>query len=228
MAKYNPLQLQQITNALKRSNQRIAQLGKTYGQQSSIYKQEAGKFLKGAYAPYMTKSSSGNIKFDIRAINKLVRSQGDSSQVQRMLAEMGGIKFNYNVKEVNGKEVRTIGDIKDLKGGGISTLSKIDKRTEKKLERMGEDPADYTRAELRKIAEELAEFSESFQTAYNEYIAKYGEEEALKDPTIKMLYGENRDKRLTKEQFEAIKNKMEEMNAIARGDALAFENDNKG
>ncbi len=226
MAYYNPVQTTQITSALKRSNQRIAQIAKTYGKNSSIYKQEAGKFLKGAYKSFIGTSKSGNIKFDIRAINKFIRSQGDTSQVQRMLAEMGGIKFKYDVKEVNGKQVRIIGDVKELKGGGISTLTKIDKRTEKKLERMGEDPATYTKAELRKVAEELAQFSESFQTAYNEYIAKFGEEKASIDPDIKLLYGTNRTKRLTKEQFETIKEKMEILVAEAKQEALEFEKDN--
>lgn len=214
MAKYNQLQTTQITNAIKRANQRIAQLSKTYGRDSSVYKQEAGKFLKGAYKPYMSTSSSGNIKFDIRAINKLVRSQGDTSQVQRMLAEIGGIKFDSE------------GDLKQVKGGGISTVSELTKRTEKKLERWGEDPGDYSKKDLQKLTETLAEFSENFQTAYNEYIANYGESEARKDTTIQTLYGDFRNKRLTYRELEAIKQRMDAMNEAARNEALEFENDN--
>ena len=214
MAKYNQLQTTQISNALKRANQRIAQISKTYGRNSSVYKQEAGKFLKGSYKPYISTSKSGNIKFDIREINKLIRSQGDTSQVQRMLADIAGIKFD--------KE----GDIKEIKGGGVPAVSELTKRTEKKLERWGEDPGEYTKKELQKITETLAEFSENFQTAYNEYISKYGEAEARKDTTIQTLYGDFRNKRLTYQKLENIKARMEEMNAAARDEALQFEKDN--
>lgn len=214
MAKYNQLQTTQITSAIKRANQRIAQLSKTYGRNSSVYKQEAGKFLKGAYKPFVGTSKSGNIKFDIREINKLIRSQGNSSQVQRMIAEIAGIKFDQE------------GDIKEIKGAGIPTVSELTKRTEKKLERWGEDPGDYSKKELQNITEQLAEFSENFQTAYNEYIANFGESEARKDTTIQTLYGEFRNKRLTYRELEQIKKRMEDANAAARSEALEFEKEN--
>lgn len=214
MAKYNQLQTTQITSAIKRANQRIAQLSKTYGQNSSVYKQEAGKFLKGAYKPFVGTSKSGNIKFDIREINKLIRSQGNTSQVQRMIAEIAGIKFDQE------------GDIKEIKGAGVPTVSELTKRTEKKLERWGEDPGDYSKKELQNITEQLAEFSENFQTAYNEYIANFGESEARKDTTIQTLYGEFRNKRLTYGELEQIKKRMEDANAAARSEALEFEKEN--
>lgn len=214
MAKYNQLQTTQITSAIKRANQRIAQLGKTYGRNSSIYKQEAGKFLKGAYKPFVGTSKSGNIKFDIRSINKLIRSQGNTSQVQRMIAEIAGIKFDSE------------GDMKQIKGAGVPTVSELTKRTEKKLERWGEDPGDYSKKDLQKITEQLAEFSENFQTAYNEYISKYGEAEARKDTTIQTLYGDYRNKRLTYRELESIKQRMEEMNNQAKDEALEFEKEN--
>lgn len=214
MAKYNQLQTQQITSAIKRANQRIAQLGNTYGRESSVYKQEAGKFLKGAYKPFIGTSKSGNIKFDIRSINKLIRSQGDTSQVQRMIAEITGMKFDSE------------GNPKPIKGAGVPTVTELTKRTEKKLERWGEDPGDYSKKDLQKLTEKLAEFSENFQTAYNEYIANFGESEARKDTTIQTLYGDFRNKRLTYRELEAIKQRMDEMNAKAKEEALEFEQDN--
>lgn len=214
MSRYNQLQTTQITSALKRVNQRIAQLAKTYGKTSSVYKQEAGKFLKGSYKPFIGTSKSGNIKFDIRSINKLIRDQGDTSQVQRMIAEITGIKFDAD------------GSPKQIKGAGVPTVSELNKRTEKKLERWGEDPSDYSKKELQNITEQLAEFSENFQTAYNEYIANYGESEARKDSTIQTLYGDFRNKRLTYRELEQIKRRMEEANAAASSQALQFEKDN--
>ena len=211
------LQIQQITSALKRANQRIAQLAKTYGRNSSVYKQEAGKFLKGAYSPYMGVSKSGNIKFDIRAINKLIRTQGvNSSQVTRMLAEIAGIKFDAE------------GNMKEIKGAGVPTVSELDKRTEKKLERWGEDPGEVPKKELRKITEELAQFSENFQTSYNTYFARHTEAEAREDPIISQLYGENRNHRLSYRQLENIKEEMERQIAEATNDAIKFEEENSG
>lgn len=214
MSRYNQLQTTQITSSLKRANQRIAQLAKTYGKTSSVYKQEAGKFLKGSYKPFIGTSASGNIKFDIRAINKIIRDQGDTSQVQRMIAEITGLKFDAD------------GSPKQIKGAGIPTVSELNKRTEKKLERWGEDPGDYSKKELQNITEQLAEFSENFQTAYNEYIANYGESEARKDSTIQALYGDFRNKRLTYRELEKIKKRMEEANKAASSQALQFEKDN--
>lgn len=233
MAKYNQLQTQQISSAIKRANQRINQISSTYGKNSSVYKQEVGKFLKGAYKPFVSMTSGqargrnvakakagkyqapeSHLAFNTREIMKLVRSQGDTSQVQRMLAEIAGLKFDSE------------GNLKEVKGGGIPTVSELTKRTEKKLERWGEDPGEYSKKEIQKITETLAEFSENFQTAYNEYIKTYGEEEARKDATIQQLYGDFRDRRLTYRELEAIKGRMDEMNARAQEEALEFENDN--
>lgn len=214
MSRYSQLQTTQITSALKRANQRIAQLGKTFGKTSSVYKQEAGKFQKGAYKNYVTVSSSGNIKFDIRAINKLIRSDGNPSEIDRILAEFAGIKVNPD------------GEVVPVKGGGVPTLTELEKRTKKKLERWGEDPYDYNKKQLQGITEKLAEFSENFQTSYETYMAKFGEAEARKDSTIQLLYGEYRNKRLTYRQLEEIKNKMESYIQGAASEAVAFEEDN--
>ena len=214
MSRYSQLQTAQITLALKRANQRIAQLGKTFGKTSSVYKQEAGKFQKGAYKNYVSISSSGNIKFDIRAINKLIRSDGNPSEIDRILAEFAGIKVNPD------------GEVVPVKGGGVPTLTELEKRTTKKLERWGEDPGDYNKKQLQTITEELAEFSENFQTSYETYMAKFGEAEARKDSTIQLLYGEYRNKRLTYRQLEEIKNKMDSYIANAASEAVTFEEDN--
>ena len=233
MSYYNRLQTQQISSAIKRANQRINQLAKIYGKDSSVYKQEVGKFLKGAYKPFVTmtsgkargrnvakalagtyKAPESHLAFNVREIMKLVRSQGNTSQVQRMIAEIAGMKFDAE------------GNPKQIKGAGIPTVSELTKRTEKKLERWGEDPGDYSKKELQGITEQLAQFSESFQTAYNEYIANFGESEARKDSTIKTLYGEFRNKRLTYRELEQIKQRMEEANKAATSEALQFEKDN--
>lgn len=219
------LQTAQIQSAIKRANQRIAQLGKTYGKGSSVYKQEAGKFFKGAYKDYVTMSApgvkhgrnistGGNIKFDTRSIMKLIKQEGASSKVNRLLAEIAGIKIDDE------------GNVSDVKGGGIPTVSELDRRTEKKLMRWGEDPKDVSKKEIRNITEQLAEFSENFQTSYQAYMAKYGEAEARNDSTIQQLYGDFRNKRLTYRQLEEIKNKMDQRISEAKSEALNFESEN--
>lgn len=234
MARYNQLQTTQISSALKRANQRISLLGKTYGRESSVYKQEAGKFLKGAFKDYIRftdpttprgrnvkKAAAGtwkpkeqNIAFDIRAIMKLVREEGSSSKVNRILSEITGIRFDEE------------GNVKEIRGAGIPTLKQLEKRTTKKLERWGEDPGDYSKKELQGITEQLAEFSENFQTSYEIFFAKFGEAEARKDSTIQLLYGEYRNHRLSYRQLEQIKNRMDEYIEGANKEALAFEEDN--
>lgn len=216
MSRYNQLQTAQITSALKRANQRIVQLGKTYGQQSHIFKQEAGKYLKGAYKNYVTFSKSGNIKFDIRAINKLIRSDANPSEVDRVLAEFAGIK------------VRPDGEIVEVKGGGVPTTKEVDKRITKRLERLGEDWTQMDKQEIRGRGEMMYEFQENFQTTYETYIAKFGEAEASKDSTIRVLYGEYRGskKRLTYDELYSVKEKMQSYINEAANEALTFEEDN--
>lgn len=217
MSRYNQLQTAQITSALKRANQRIVQLGKTYKPQSHIFKQEAGKFLKGAYSKYVTYSKSGNIKFDIRAINKLIRSDANPSEVDRVLAEFAGIK------------VRPDGEIVEIKGGGVPTTTEVDKRITKRLERLGEDWTQMSKQEIRGRGEMMYEFQENFQTTYETYIAKFGEAEARKDSTIQVLYGEfrgSKKKQLTYDELYRVKEKMQSYINEAASEALTFEEDN--
>ena len=225
----------QIRSALKRSNQRIAQIGKTYGTNSSVYKQEAGKFLKGAFAGYTTTSQGGkewyrkdpntgekklyavakggNIKFDIKKIMKDLKKEGASPKMKTLLAEIAGIRlYQEPIKDAQGnitgyeKEIK----LRTLPKTGVSTLTQIRKRTEKKLERMGIDPGDYSNKEIDVETERLAEFSENFQTTYDAYMSQFGQEEAEKDNDIKMLYGKNRERRLTRDEFIKIKDKMDQ------------------
>lgn len=228
------LQIQQIASALKRANQRIVQLRKTYGAHSSVYKQEVGKFLKASYSPYIRvtnlntrqstktfsvtkdswKPNEQRVAFDIRAVKKLVKTHGiDSTEVTRMLADMAGIKFDAE------------GNMKEIKGAGVPTVSDLDRRARKKLERLGEDPFEKSPKELRKITEELAQFSESFQTAYNDYKSKHTEDEMRKDPIISKLYSENREHRLTYASLEKIRDAMMGLREEATDGALKFEED---
>ena len=249
MPKYqlSPQQIQEISSAIKRANQRMSQIGKTYGYNSSVYKQEVGKFEKGAFSQFTRKTAAkargrnvakaakgeykppeSHLAFDTKAIMKLVREEGATSRVNTILSELAGVKITGNFTEANELGVDLKLDLKEVKGGGVPTLTKLDKRTEKKLESWGEDPGDYSKKELRSLTERLAEFSENFQTSYNNYIAKFGEESARQDPVVKVMYGEFRGgKRLTYSELGAIKERMDEMIGEAKSQALSFEADNQ-
>ena len=228
-------------------NQRMSQIGKTYGYESSVYKQEVGKFEKGAFSQFTRKTAAkargrnvakaaegkykppeSHLAFDTKSIMKLVREEGATSRVNTILSELAGVKITGNFTEANEPGVELKLNIKELKGGGVPTISKLDKRTEKKLERWGEDPGDYSKKDLRALTEKLAQFSENFQSSYDDYIAKFGEDSARKDPIIKVMYGEFRGgKRLTYSELGAIKERMDEMVGEAKSQALSFEADNQ-
>lgn len=220
----NPTLTPYIQSALKRSNQRMATLIKTFGENSPVVKHEIGKFKKGGYSDWLSKSvggkkhgrsisAGGNVKFDVRSINKAIRSGSVSrSEINRFLADAAGIIIDPD------------GSVRELKGGGIQTPAKVLRKTEKKLMSMGEDPSELSKKELIDITEQLAEFSESFDTTYDAFKNKIGIEEGKTDPTIGQLWGE-REHRLTYKQLQEIKNVMEEKLRLNESDATKFESD---
>lgn len=220
----NPTLTPYIQSALKRSNQRMATLIKTFGKDSPVVKHEIGKFKKRGYSDWLSTSvggkkhgrnisAGGNVKFDVRSINQAIRSGSVSrSEINRFLADAAGIIINPD------------GSVRELKGGGIQTPTKVLRKTEKKLMAMGEDPTELSKKELIDITEQLAEFSESFDTTYDAFKNKIGIEEGKTDPTIGQLWGE-RDHRLTYKQLQEIKNAMEKRLRLNESDATKFEAD---
>lgn len=238
----NPQITNYVQSTLKRSNQRIAQLTKTFGEDSATWRQEVGKFKKKGYSQWMSVSEGGkkigragkqgketkggNVKFDVRKINQAIRSGSVSrSEINRFLADAAGILIqpDGSIKELK-RAVDVNGKTKYIDDGGIPSTSQILRKTEKKLERMGEDPAEKSRKELLDITKTLAEFSENFDTTYDAFINKYGEEEGKKDPVISQLWGE-REKRLSYSKLQEIRKKMEAMLLEAASDAISFEVD---
>lgn len=209
-----------VQSAIKRANQRIVQTVKTFGKDSSIYKQNVGKFKKEVYKdfiPYYSRSKSGNFTFSARAINKAIRSgKANRSFINQFLAEVAGIKIDPE------------GNVVEIEKGGIPTVSEIEKKTKKKIASWGESPDMYTKQEIRNIAEELAEFSESFDTSYQIYMANFGQEGAEGDPVVRELYGNYRTSghRLTYKQLQVIKDRMDEQVKLFKAGALDFEKDN--
>lgn len=224
----NPEITKEVQRTLKRANQRIVQVAKTFGKDSSTYNQYVGKTLsKRIVKDFVTVSEGGKKvgkgvtkggyqKLDVRSINKMIRSgNADLSKVNQILAEFGGIRITPK------------GQIREVEGGGVPTLTSIEQRTRQKIENMGDSPDMYSKKEVRDITEELAEFSKNFQTVYDDYKAEFGIEAGADDPVIGQLYGKNRSGRLSYKKLQDIKNKMEADLKEAESNALAFENETR-
>ena len=108
-------------------------------------------------------------------------------------------------------------------------MKEIRKQIKKRLEGMGEDPDDYTQGEQVSIYEEILQFSQNFETAYEAALANAGEQAIRNDPITRQLYSEYRrsDRRLTYREMEEIKNRLDLLRAEAKAGALSFENANK-
>ena len=199
----NPLIRPYVQSELKKINQRIAQIAKTYGQDSYTYKNAIAAFQKGPLSEFTSTSRSGNFTLDIRKIQKAIHSGSlNRSEANELLMRAAGIRINEN------------GEVEKVGEGGIETVTEIRKKGKKKLENtFGEDSRDYTTKELDKFIEELNEFSASFQTAYNEAIKEVGTEKVYSDPVTGQLWGENRpsDHPLSYRQLTEIKKRLDEL-----------------
>ena len=206
-----------LQSKLKTTNQRIVQIKKTFGDKSPIYKEALGILEKGGAQKFLDISASGNVKIGMRKITNALKDPGGLSEVNEVLAKVAGIKIN------------TDGSISDLPRQGVKTVKEIRKQIKKRLEGMGEDPNDYTQDEQVSIYEEILQFSQNFETAYEAAIANAGEQAIRNDPITRRLYSEYRrsDRRLTYRELEEIKNRLDLLRAEAKAGALSFENANK-
>lgn len=239
----NPMLTTRLQMELKKINQRIVQLattyGKTteefkaeanpgmskskinalaskYGRNTSVFKQATAILSKGPARPFVSESASGNEKIDIRAINKLIRSgKANRSELNQILAQVAGLRITEN------------GELEKVPGG-IETVKEMRTKTRKRLPTMGEDPDEYSDSEIDSITEQLAEFSENFQTTYELGMARLGQRALREDPVTKMLWGENRSRRLTYREMEEIMKRIRSMIGDARRDALTIEKDKGG
>ena len=195
----------QITGALKKSNQRLAQLSKSLKQanahikdydprrDSSIYKKEIAPFQNGVYDKYLTTSQGtetgtskvhgknvakgGNDKFNIRAIMKDIENGTlDYSEANDFLVKAAGIRLNPD------------GEVTNTGAGGISTVTEI------KDEARNMFGDEYKSDELLQMYDDVEEFRESFQTDYEEYVKEFRLSGLEKDEDIRRLKKDFRSK----------------------------------
>ena len=204
----NPMLRTILQSAFKRSNARIANLAKKYGKTSAIYKKETDKFSQPFYRDFMSISQAGkkygrniskggNLKFDVRKINKWIFSgDADRSIVNQMLSESVGLRIDPQ------------GNIQPVSVGGIKTISQIRKQASQTAKNMGINPHKMTNEELDEFANAITEFSSNFQVSYDAFIAEYGEKAARADNLISQMY--DRKKPLTYQKMIEINKRFNE------------------
>ena len=117
----NPLLRAILQSSFKVSNQRIASIAKRYGTRSFTYQQYISKFEKPMYKEFVTISEAGkkvgrnistggNLKFDVKAINKMILSgKANRETVNQLLAEAAGIRI-----EKDGTVTKLTGDYQGI------------------------------------------------------------------------------------------------------------------
>ena len=226
----NPLLRTALQMALKKSNQRLVQLAKTFGPNSEIYKREAGILQKGAAQKYITTSSginpitkvynpaNINTKIDISKLNKdIFAGNINRSDLNRLLSEVAGIRVDQN------------GDVVQIANQGIKTVGQIRKDARKRLERMGEDPSELTADEVIDLYEDILGFENSFQSAYEIANQRLETKALTSDPITSKLYGTKKGgtradgERLTYNELKQIRDRFVQLAAEAKRQTLSFE-----
>lgn len=192
-----------IRAALKRSNQRIAQIGNSVGKNSTIYNNQIAPFVNTQYEEYLRTTEGGkslgragkkgmvtkggNIAFDIHKIMKAIESgKMDESEVNDFLLKATGNKINKDGDFVVGKVVKDeiTGEEYNVSQGGISTMKEIKEQAKKTIPNW----KDYDSDELLQKYDDIIEARDNFQVDYDAYMEEYGLRTAKTDPTIKKLY----------------------------------------
>lgn len=214
----NPLLRTVLQMTLKKSNQRLVQLAKTFGPNSEIYKREAKILQTGAARQYVGTSASGFDKVDISKLNKdIFRGNLSRADLNQLLSQVAGIKVDQN------------GDVIQIADQGVKTVGQIRKAAKKRLERMGEDPSELTADEVIDLYEDILGFENSLQTAYDVAMARMSESEIKKDPVTSRLWsskhgGRRADgERLTYNELKEIRDRFVTLAAKAKRQTLSFE-----
>lgn len=170
--KFNNYNRAVITNALKRSNQRLVQLSKTIKRKdSAIVNHQLAPFQNGSYDKYLTTSKSGFDKFDIRAIMKDIESgKLDPSEANDFLVKAAGVRLSPD------------GEATATSEGGIDTVSETKKKAKDIL---GDNLSDE---DLLSKYDDVVSTRDNFQYDYNDYVAEMGLEALESNPITSKLF----------------------------------------
>ena len=170
--KFNNYNRAVITNALKRSNQRLVQLSKTIKKKdSAIVSHQLAPFQNGSYDKYLTTSKSGFDKFDIRSIMKDIESgKLDPSEANDFLVKAAGVRLSPD------------GEATATSEGGIDTVSETKKKAKDIL---GDNLSDE---DLLSKYDDVVSTRDNFQYDYNDYVAEVGLEALESNPITSKLF----------------------------------------
>ena len=193
----------QITSALKRSNQRLAQIVKSLKaagvekpKESELYKSQIAHFKNGVYEKFIAESQAGKEfyrldpetgerklyavtkggvdKFDIRSILKAIESDElDPSEANDFLVSAAGIRISPK------------GVVTPTSQGGIETISKIKKQARETFGKLPDD-------ELLQKYDELLDARSNFRYDYKAFTEEHGASGVQNNETIRKLFKENR------------------------------------
>lgn len=203
----SPASRAMITSALKRSNQRLAQLSKTLKQanadkgfydprtDSAIYKREIAPFMSDEYKQYMSTSKAGRVFYKYENGQKMVKNVttggNDKFDIKKIMKAIESGQMDYSeandfLVKAAGIRISEDGTVTPTSVGGISTTRDI---KEEAALAIGDD---FTDEELLQNYDELTDFRESFQTDYDAFKYQESLQAVDEDETIKRLLGENR------------------------------------
>ena len=169
-----------ITSALKRSNQRLAQISKNLPNEidpatgkviySATQRSQIAPFVNSEYEKYLNESRSGNPTFDIRKILKAIeRGDMDQSEANDFLVKAAGVRFSPD------------GEVVPTSEGGIKTTKDILKEAREKF-------GDLPKEELLKKYEDMTEIREDFQFDYNALTEEVDISVLQNDPIMSKLF----------------------------------------
>lgn len=224
----NPLLRTMLSSELKRVNQRIVTLEKTFNKNSEIYKSQTEVLTKGKMSKYQATSGSKQVN---KRGGRTIKNPSQSLKVDIRKLNDDITKGNLRLEEVNTLLSRLAGINIDATGNivkvpqspGIMTVKDIRKRAKKRLIKEGYDPSVMTDQEIIDEYEEYLAFKNEFTTLYKDVKKDHPDESIIEnDPITQRLYGEHREKdeKLTTEELRNIRDRLKELKAEAQANHL--------
>ena len=195
----NPQSIKKLAKALKVVNQRISEIGKQFGRDSTTYKNAISAYESADLEKYIGTSASGNFKFNIRAINKDLRS-GDASKAVERILNAAGFREGKPGFLRQTKEGKLIPTVKELKKKWAPYFDSFKEATEEGEER------ELTKEEIYSIIEEAEALPSDFTSLIYEYESKFGSDEMAR--AYPDLFGKGTRGELSKSQYMKIKRGM--------------------
>lgn len=195
----NPQSIKKLAKSLKVVNQRISEIGKQFGKDSTTYKNAISAYESADLQKYIGTSASGNFKFNIRAINKDLRT-GQATQAIEGILNAAGFREGKPGFLRATKEGKLIPTVKELKKKWSPYFDNFKQETPEGEER------ELTKEEIYSVIEEAEKLPTGFRDLIYEYESKFGRDEMEK--AYPELFGKGTRGELSKSSYMKIKRGM--------------------